>query len=951
MTAATTPESRSLSLLCVDDDPQILFLLKTILGREPGFIVETSTSATGALDLLSTHHFDAILSDYYMPEMDGISLLKEIRSRGIPALFVIFTGRHIARVAIDTLNNGGNFYIQKGPDFAEDIPKLVEFLRNSQNAGGAAFLASPSPRTEYLYFAGHPRDLIISFRADGSLSFVNDRFAELAGIETGNLQNESFFSRIPDDELDRIRDALGTLTPEEPGISIEHHISSPENNPRIVQWTYRALFDSEARIVEYQALGRDVSDIVRLVPPVLAVAPGDDTLSGTISPLEATEEAATGPGIPAVPEAESDVWKALADSIENLQYPIFAVDMDGIVKAWNSAIGHLTGVYAHEIVGKGGRAYSVPFYGEPRPMLIDYIVPAGGLPDASFPPTLRKDGDAFIGTVESITINGKFLLMGGRATAVNDRNGNITGAVQSILVSEHHTTGAIESLFEDEQYIGGISSIILKVTGKGLGGAIAGAIGAATGGFGVYATNQRLFVVHNPELDATRHDGVQFGTFIVDELFGMNVDLRPRSIRELERSKVFEVWRKDIVTIEMKKPRLLAGFLIFKTKNGESFRVYIDHQKAFTHIEQLLQLFSPEILEDKTQTIDDSEMGWIDEINTYDLVGNLRINDPLTGVAGTAKNASALLASRKGAQGSAAASSGMWEDLRSAIEPVQYPIFAIDKAGKVVAWNSAIARLTGVPSTAIIGKGDHAYAAPFYDETHPMLIDYIVMPPDTDLSGPMPDITREGDTFIGDLESVTIQGKPMLMWGKGTGIYDPKGALIAAIQSILVREKQQPRYADEDLFEERYIGGISSITVKAGQEGTAGAIAGAIGTAAGGYGVYATDQRLFIIHNPELDATRHDGVQFGAFIIDELFGTTVDTRPRSIRDLEKRKVFEVARKNIKRIEMKKPMLLAGYIVFRTTDGESFRVYIDHKRAYIHLDQLLRMFYPEILMVE
>jgi hypothetical protein len=63
------------------------------------------------------------------------------------------------------------------------------------------------------------------------------------------------------------------------------------------------------------------------------------------------------------------------------------------------------------------------------------------------------------------------------------------------------------------------------------------------------------------------------------------------------------------------------------------------------------------------------------------------------------------------------------------------------------------------------------------------------------------------------------------------------------------------------------------------------------------------------------------------------------------------KVFEVARKDIVTIEMKKPLLFAGYITFRVRSGEVFRVYTDHKKAYIHLEQLLKMYYPEILRIE
>jgi hypothetical protein len=112
----------------------------------------------------------------------------------------------------------------------------------------------------------------------------------------------------------------------------------------------------------------------------------------------------------------------------------------------------------------------------------------------------------------------------------------------------------------------------------------------------VYATNKRLFVIHNPYLDPTRNDSIQFGTFILSELFGTDVDTRPRSLDELERHRVFEVRRKDITGIELKKPRILAGSLIISIVSGETFRVYIDHTKAFTHLDQLLRLFYPEVL-------------------------------------------------------------------------------------------------------------------------------------------------------------------------------------------------------------------------------------------------------------------------------------------------------------------------------------------------------------------
>ena len=52
-------------------------------------------------------------------------------------------------------------------------------------------------------------------------------------------------------------------------------------------------------------------------------------------------------------------------------------------------------------------------------------------------------------------------------------------------------------------------------------------------------------------------------------------------------------------------------------------------------------------------------------------------------------------------------------------------MFAIDTGGRVIAWNKAIARMTGILSEDMLGKGDHEYSLPFYGERRPILIDLV----------------------------------------------------------------------------------------------------------------------------------------------------------------------------------------------------------------------------------
>jgi PAS domain-containing protein len=290
-------------------------------------------------------------------------------------------------------------------------------------------------------------------------------------------------------------------------------------------------------------------------------------------------------------------------------------------------------------------------------------------------------------------------------------------------------------------------------------------------------------------------------------------------------------------------------------------------------------------------------------------------------------------------------------ELSESVEHVQYPVFAIDITGKVIAWNRVIAELTGVLAGDMIGRDGHAYAGVLVGEARPMLIDYIIKSPhDLKLKKAL-GITHDGDVFNSAPETVRLRGRTVHLWSRGAGIYDADGSMIAAVQSIVVSSDQPAKKGRGQAAEEVYIGGISSIILKVTDPGMGGIIAGAIGSAVGGYGGYVRTRRLFVIHNPFLDARRNDSISFGEFILGELFGTNVDTRPRAMEELERHKVFEVRRKDISRMELQRPNLLAGSLNITTDAGGKFRVYIDHAKAFNHLEQVLKLYYPEILEVD
>ncbi len=122
-------------VLYVDDEPGFLDLCKTFLERSGGLAVKTSRSGSEALRLLREERFDAIIADYHMPGMDGVELLVTVRSdpliSEIP--FILFTARGREEVVIRAINNGVDFYLQKGGETGIRFIELADTVKTAIN--------------------------------------------------------------------------------------------------------------------------------------------------------------------------------------------------------------------------------------------------------------------------------------------------------------------------------------------------------------------------------------------------------------------------------------------------------------------------------------------------------------------------------------------------------------------------------------------------------------------------------------------------------------------------------------------------------------------------------------------------------------------------------------------------------------------------------------------------
>lgn len=101
--------------------------------------------------------------------------------------------------------------------------------------------------------------LICRFLPTGKITFVNNLYCEYFGKTLEDLVGSNFLSLIPENERKAVMANIQSLTVESPTQTNIHQVISEKGVPLWQQWTNKALFDNQGRVVAYQSIGEDIT--------------------------------------------------------------------------------------------------------------------------------------------------------------------------------------------------------------------------------------------------------------------------------------------------------------------------------------------------------------------------------------------------------------------------------------------------------------------------------------------------------------------------------------------------------------------------------------------------------------------------------------------------------------------------------------------------------------------
>ena len=195
-------------MLMVDEDPRFLELSRAFLEEAGDISVEPLSSPAKALDFIATRHYDAVVSEYAMQEMEGLVLLKAIREQDPDLPFIFFASIGGEGSLLEALNGGANAFLLRGRDPTARFPDLLRHIHRWYKRT-QKFQSVLDSEARYRELADLMPQPVFEMDREGNLIYVNETGLEVFGLTADDLASGmNAFSLVASRDRERAKENI-----------------------------------------------------------------------------------------------------------------------------------------------------------------------------------------------------------------------------------------------------------------------------------------------------------------------------------------------------------------------------------------------------------------------------------------------------------------------------------------------------------------------------------------------------------------------------------------------------------------------------------------------------------------------------------------------------------------------------------------------------------------------
>lgn len=400
-------------VLIIDDELMLRASFRDFFEDEGATVYEAANGAEG-VELCLREQPELVLTDLRMPVMDGFGVIEHLKTAAPEIPIVVVSGQGTINDVIAAIRLGAWDYITKPVLKLEELSLVVQRVleRSRLLQENRIYREHLEQQVEertrqfeqiaenYRIVADNTYSWEFWIDPHGQFIYTSPSCLRVTGHPATDFMADPglLYRLIHPDDRELFRQHRHESQDERENGVLEFRIIRPDGTVRWLHHNCQPVFDSKGIFLGTRGSNRDIT---------------------------ARKEAE---------QAHLRSEQRLSAIFDFLPDATWAIDTNGVVIAWNKACKELTGVPASEMVGKGNHSYAIPFYGHPRPMLIDLaLAPSTELL------TPYLDGYTNF-TIEggNITAESAGLLMSkGRylwwkSAKLYDVQGNVTGAIESV---------------------------------------------------------------------------------------------------------------------------------------------------------------------------------------------------------------------------------------------------------------------------------------------------------------------------------------------------------------------------------------------------------------------------------------------------------------------------------------------------------------------------------------